>query len=73
MLEIAFEKEKNPSVYIISPFTTVVSGIKKYIQSYCRHNIVQKYIYSSHTLPDLCHEMRSSAVLNHLRQQVLFV
>ncbi len=40
MLEIAFEKEKNPSVYIISPFTTVVSGIKKYIQSYCRNHTI---------------------------------
>lgn len=35
ILENAFSKSQNPSIYIISPFTTVVSGIKKYIVSYC--------------------------------------
>ena len=30
------QQNPEPSLYIISPFTTVVSGIKKYIESYCR-------------------------------------
>lgn len=38
LLEIAFEKTPNPSLYIISPFTTVVTGIKKYIQCYCNEH-----------------------------------
>ncbi len=36
LLETAFSNNPEPSLYIISPFTTVVSGIKKYIESYCR-------------------------------------
>lgn len=36
LLEIAFSKNPQPSLYIISPFTTVVSGIKNYIKVYCR-------------------------------------
>lgn len=38
MLEVAFEKDPEPSLYIISPFTTVISGIKSYIKSYCKYN-----------------------------------
>lgn len=38
LLEIAFSKNPKPSIYIISPFTTVVSGIKNYIIRYCREN-----------------------------------
>lgn len=34
MLEIAFGKSENPDIYIISPFTTVVKGLKSYIKSY---------------------------------------
>ena len=36
LLEIAFSKNPEPSVYIISPFTSVVSGIKEYIDKYCQ-------------------------------------
>lgn len=35
LLEIAFEKNPEPSIYIITPFTTVVTGIKNYITNYC--------------------------------------
>lgn len=38
LLEIAFSKNTEPSIYIISPFTTVVSGIKDYICRYCQEN-----------------------------------
>ncbi|MBD5531278.1 MAG: hypothetical protein HDQ98_03620 [Lachnospiraceae bacterium] len=38
LLETAFSKTSEPSLYIISPFTSVVSGIKKHIQDYCRRN-----------------------------------
>lgn len=38
LLEIAFSKNPDPSIYIISPFTTVVSGIKDYIKKYCHKN-----------------------------------
>lgn len=34
MLENAFSKSDNPSLYIISPFTSVVSGIRAYIKEY---------------------------------------
>lgn len=42
LLEIAFSKNPKPSIYIISPFTTVVSGIKDYICGYCRENTETK-------------------------------
>jgi len=43
LLELAFSKNPEPSVYIISPFTTVISGIKEYIKKYCReHNNITK-------------------------------
>ena len=35
LLEKAFEKSNEPNIYIISPFTTVVDGIRNYIRSYC--------------------------------------
>ena len=35
LLEKAFEKSNEPDIYIISPFTTVVDGIRNYIRSYC--------------------------------------
>lgn len=38
LLEIAFSKHPDPNIYIISPFTTVVSGIKDYIRKYCLRN-----------------------------------
>lgn len=34
ILEIAFAKSENPNLYIISPFTSVVDGIKAYIKAY---------------------------------------
>lgn len=33
MLEAAFSKNPEPSIYIISPFSTVVFGIKEYIKN----------------------------------------
>lgn len=36
LLEKAFSKNPEPEIYIISPFTTVVEGIKKYIYMYCK-------------------------------------
>ena len=39
LLEIAFQKSDNPSLYIISPFTSVVTGIRAYIHSYCAKNV----------------------------------
>lgn len=38
LLEIAFSRNPEPGIYIISPFTTVVAGIRKYIQQYCSEN-----------------------------------
>ena len=38
LLELAFSKSSEPNVYIISPFTTVVSGIRDYINKYCSKN-----------------------------------
>jgi superfamily I DNA and/or RNA helicase len=35
MLEIAFTSVNDPNVYIISPFTTVINGIRDYIKRYC--------------------------------------
>lgn len=34
MLEIAFSKNEFPSLYIISPFTTVVSGLRSFLRKY---------------------------------------
>lgn len=38
LLEAAFSKNPEPSIYIISPFSTVVFGIKEYIKKYCCKN-----------------------------------
>lgn len=38
LLERAFSKNPEPSLYIISPFTSVVSGIRDYMKQYCRKN-----------------------------------
>ena len=38
LLETAFSKNPEPGLYIISPFTSVVSGIRDYIRQYCRKN-----------------------------------
>lgn len=38
MLEIAFRNQKEPSVYIITPFTTVVAGMRDYIKTYKKVN-----------------------------------
>ncbi|WEG13349.1 AAA domain-containing protein [Pullulanibacillus sp. KACC 23026] len=50
LLEIAFSKNPEPSIYIISPFTTVVSGIKDYIEKYCRTNRNKTKINSDYIL-----------------------
>lgn len=34
ILEAAFSKSENPSLFIISPFTSVVSGMKAYLRAY---------------------------------------
>lgn len=52
ILEQAFSNNCDPNIYIISPFTTVVSGIKDYIRNYCRKNkgktkINSDYIFDS--------------------------
>lgn len=49
LLEIAYQKNKKPNVYIISPFTTVVKGIKKYIEEYCSDN-KKTFINKDHIL-----------------------
>ncbi len=36
MLEVAFSKNPDPDIFIISPFTTVESGIKDYVKKYVR-------------------------------------
>ncbi len=36
MLEIAFQRNENPSLFIISPFTSVVSGMREYLKKYCQ-------------------------------------
>ena len=36
MLETAFSKNPSPDLFIISPFTTVVSGIKDYVKKYAK-------------------------------------
>ncbi len=38
LLEIAFSKTAEPNIYIITPFTTVVKGLEKYINEYCKNN-----------------------------------
>lgn len=38
MLEIAFSRSEFPSLYLISPFTTVVSGIRSHIKRYKKGN-----------------------------------
>ncbi len=43
ILEVAFSKNPDPDIFIISPFTTVVSGIKDCLKKYveeCRKNCV---------------------------------
>lgn len=54
MLEIAFEKKEMPELFIISPFTTVVRGMREYIQSYCKKHknsriryTLQEWIYKN--------------------------
>lgn len=47
MLEIAFSKNPSPDLFIISPFTTVVSGIKQYIIQYvdnCRNTGTESFL-----------------------------
>lgn len=39
ILEEAFTKSDFPIIYMISPFTSVVSGIRNYLKSYCKQNI----------------------------------
>lgn len=38
IVEKAFSLSNNPSLYIISPFTTVVKGIKYELSAYCKRN-----------------------------------
>lgn len=38
ILDIAFSKDEFPSLYIISPFTSVVRGVRREIEQYCRNN-----------------------------------
>lgn len=50
LLELAFSKNEKPDIFIISPFTTVVDGIRKYIKNYCKNketNINPSYICES--------------------------
>lgn len=54
MLEVAFARDENPDVYIISPFTTVVNGMREHIQAYCKlnksspiQNALQEWIYNN--------------------------
>ena len=42
LLEKAFKNSKQPNIYIISPFTTVVDGIRNYIRTYCHSNLNTK-------------------------------
>lgn len=42
LLEKAFKNSKQPDIYIISPFTTVVDGIRNYIRTYCHSNLNTK-------------------------------
>lgn len=50
LLEIAYQKNEKPNIYIISPFTTVVKGIKKYIGDYCDDNKNKTSINKEHIL-----------------------
>lgn len=45
LLEKAFERCKEPDIYIISPFTTVVDGVKDYIKNYSSMNQNTKIDY----------------------------
>ncbi|MCD8367387.1 MAG: AAA domain-containing protein [Clostridiales bacterium] len=47
LLDIAFSKSNQPSLFIISPFTTVVSGIKKYIKEH-DHGYAQYMLDDEH-------------------------
>ena len=38
MLETAFSRSEFPSLYIISPFTTVTAGMREYIRSFVKRN-----------------------------------
>ena len=38
-LEKAFSKSENPNLYIISPFTSVVDGMKAYIKAYKKNTV----------------------------------
>lgn len=47
MLEIAFSKNSDPDIFIISPFETVESGIMDYVKKYvrdCKRNGVQSFL-----------------------------
>lgn len=50
LLETAFSKNPEPGLYIISPFTSVVSGIRDYIKQYCRKNSGATKINSDYML-----------------------
>lgn len=39
ILEKAFSKSENPNLYIISPFTSVVDGMKAYIKAYKKNTV----------------------------------
>lgn len=45
LLENAFAKEEEPDIFIISPFSTVVKGVKDYIRSYSKDD---KKIYAQY-------------------------
>lgn len=52
MLEVAFEKNAEPDIFIISPFKSVVDSLEKYIDDYCSineetTNINSEYILNS--------------------------
>lgn len=54
MLEVAFRKEELPDIFIISPFTTVVRGMREYMHSYCKkhkdspiQNALQEWMYKN--------------------------
>ncbi|MDE7332828.1 MAG: hypothetical protein K2O16_11470 [Lachnospiraceae bacterium] len=50
LLETAFSQNPEPSLYIISPFTTVAAGIRDYIRQYCRKNSGTTKINSDYML-----------------------
>lgn len=52
MLETAFSKNSVPDLFIISPFTTVVSGIKEYVRryvKYCKYNGRESFLVKYET------------------------